>query len=576
MLTCTKVDPATFVEGVDWAARGDPGTGSSGSPEGRATPPRPEDVPLRFAQAGETLWWVSNKSLYRRVSGGTWESRDIPDLAVGHKRAPTIHMLAARSPNEAWVATSDGLHVLCDWESETWVSYLHCREGDQRRTVVCQAGSRVETFGGPPTIPHHDVRSVAFQGDDVWVGTLSGLGRGIGAGRWEGVRTAETKGRSRPRVSMAGCGRDAVGVTAPTFPLSDQGVPPEIDKVTIAAGSGMRPIPLAGDPNRPETWTGYVDMAAVQMAIDEVNKQGGYRGRVPFDMVDFPETYTFARYGWGAVEDEIIHTTWLWGAIGVVHYATPGRRIRSAAAQRIGVPIVNAASTAATLDEGLSGWIFRPLESRTDPHCAVLEYVYSELGRSRLGIIRAGPTERSGNTSHWDACLRAAGRSWAADIAGHPRESDFNEALDVLRSANVDAVFSEADALTSAAVLSRLRDAGMNQVFVGGDQIVCDAFIKRAGREPGDVVAAYAPVGDAGDIKPKEFAKRLAERIKRPPGLDAYASYQATIRLLEAIQLGGTDAFSIRDALWALSQGGVAHLEDRRWKFLPRSSASQS
>jgi hypothetical protein len=48
-----------------------------------------------------------------------------------------------------------------------------------------------EEIGRVPTnldLPNHFVISVAFVGEDLWVGTGHGLARGIGKGFYEGLR----------------------------------------------------------------------------------------------------------------------------------------------------------------------------------------------------------------------------------------------------------------------------------------------------------------------------------------------------------------------------------------------------
>jgi ABC-type branched-subunit amino acid transport system substrate-binding protein len=252
-----------------------------------------------------------------------------------------------------------------------------------------------------------------------------------------------------------------------------------------------------------------------------------------------------------------------------VQYITPGRRIRSAAAQRIEVPIVNAAKTAPTIDEELSGWIFRPPQDPGTPHADLLKYIEKKRGASRLGILRTPDSTAASEKCPWDRCMQAAGRSWTADVSVETLDGGWEEGLEALRSADLDAIFTWANVPTSVALLRRLRAAGTDQLFVGSDSIVCREFVERAGSDPGPVVAAYTPISHGGHTDAESFARQVEERFKRRPGPDAYNSFRATLWLLAGIELGGTGPAGIRDALRALSHGGVARLEGDRWQYEP-------
>jgi hypothetical protein len=129
--------------------------------------------------------------------------------------------------------------------------------------------------------------------------------------------------------------------------------------------------------------------------------------------------------------------------------------------------------------------------------------------------------------------------------------------------------------------LRRLRAAGLNALFVGGDRIVKREFITLAGPDPGPVIALgpcphldsaeeVAP-GDTDDLRRRLGLSRL------PASPHATRSFEAAEHLLAAIERGGPERQAIREALREMEQVTLARLEDGAWQFriLPHPAEDQ-
>jgi hypothetical protein len=56
---------------------------------------------------------------------------------------------------------------------------------------VYRAGRLLQTIDSDLGVPHNFIINLDFDGQDVWVATGKGLGHGIGAGYYPGLKRAE-------------------------------------------------------------------------------------------------------------------------------------------------------------------------------------------------------------------------------------------------------------------------------------------------------------------------------------------------------------------------------------------------
>jgi len=294
------------------------------------------DTTLAVAQADGTTWWVTQTQVARRIGSASWEVR-----RIARPRPPggSVTCAAARSATEVWLGTDQGLRVLAAWPSDTWVTYRRSGADTTMLVAVTRAGETLETQALSAGLPDNRIRCLATDGDDIWVGTACGLAHGT------------RKGCQEP--SSAGSARTV----------------PDTSSAPVAIGvlsSVSRTMPLPGQATQPTDVAALVDVSAVQLAVEDANARGGYRGKVPFTLVTDPYGYT--RYGWTLPEDDFAMLAYTHPVSGIVGCVGPERRFTTAAAWRTEVPLVNAADEPATIDEAVNPWMFRATRAaRSDP-----------------------------------------------------------------------------------------------------------------------------------------------------------------------------------------------------------------
>jgi ligand-binding sensor domain-containing protein len=115
-----------------------------------------------------------------------------------------------RSANEAWFCTDQGIGVMADFPSDTWVVYTMDPKTHHGKAVVKRNGEILETVESELGIPHNYVLWADFDGGDVWVGTSEGLAWAKGPDYYAGLR-------ERPVQSA-----QAASESAPTPPSSEK------------------------------------------------------------------------------------------------------------------------------------------------------------------------------------------------------------------------------------------------------------------------------------------------------------------------------------------------------------------
>lgn len=517
---------------------------------------------IGFTAVGRTLWLLTQDQLLEQSETKTWLAHGFGAHLGGDN---FVRCLASRDETEAWVGTSGGLCRLVDRPTGTWLTYGRCKGGDAGLVTLTRRGQVIATQMLTSTIPDNQIRCIAFGRDAIWVGTVNGLACARSRMRWSNLPSSSDTAKAicrLPATSLPAAHDVPEGSSAPKT-------------VTIGVlGPIVRSIALpGGDPSK-NSDAGRADLLGAQLAVDQANARGGYRGRIPFRLAMGVGGYE--RYGWGTPDDDFATFRYREEALGIVAHLGSGNFIRSAVASQTEVPVINVAASPPGTNEQVNPWVFRCPNDDPRQHEKLVNYVVEHMGCTRLGLIRTPDVLASRHLDLWGRFARE-GRGGkpvlVAEVAYDPDSAGLDDALRNLAGSGVQAVLTWCDAAVSARVLRRMRELGMSQLFVGSHGIVSDEFAVLVGPDPGLVVAPN-PCPHRKDLKAlSRFAKRYAEQnspagLRRPPTLGAYLTYHATGHILQAINAGGVDRHAIRRALVRMADTGLAILRRGRWEPL--------
>lgn len=320
---------------------------------------------------------------------------------------------------------------------------------------------------------------------------------------------------------------------------------PEVETVKIGV---LAPIEMSY-----ETYIGRPILQGVQIAIDEANAAGGYKGK-PFELVIRNDTGL-----WGASANEIVDLSYkdkVWAVIGTVDGANTHIAIR--VALKTELPMMNVADLDATLVETKIPWIFRNTADDRQIAYTILYYVYKELGYNRVAILRAnnrygriGVGEfRSGSTR----LRRPAPIEINYELTYKNTNPEFTIQMERLERIRPEAVVLWADADAAGHIVKIMRERGLDIPVFACERIVQPRFLEIAGKAAEGVVAAYTFDPEADDAELDRFVRSYTERFGEQPDTYAAHAYDGTFMVIDAIRKAGLNRYRIRDALAALKE----------------------
>jgi len=135
------------------------------------------------------ILWASTYFGVSRYDGRHWRGYMDHDSGLV---STFVNFIKSRD-QEGWSCTDKGLSAMVHFPTDTWVTYTKNEKDNDGTAVISRGKEVIKTVPTKGAISNNFVICVEFQGDDVWVGTSKGLARGIGKGRWVGLREESEK-----------------------------------------------------------------------------------------------------------------------------------------------------------------------------------------------------------------------------------------------------------------------------------------------------------------------------------------------------------------------------------------------
>jgi branched-chain amino acid transport system substrate-binding protein len=300
--------------------------------------------------------------------------------------------------------------------------------------------------------------------------------------------------------------------------------------------------PLGKD--NPESPYGIAMLHGAQMAIDEANATGGYRG-TPFALKihdDLPL--------WGASSMDIVHmlyTEHAWAMLGSIDGASTHIALR--ATLKLELPIMDTGTTDPTVTETRIQWLLHNYPDDRQQGYALADYIFKQINLRHVGMLREN--SRYGRRGHEEFFedARRIGYQPVVVVKYPPAATDFTEQLQSLKRLGIDGLVIWGDATHAGLILKQMRAMGMNQPVFGSSRVAYPELLKVAGPAADGLVAISAIDPTRQDPKWQEFRRRYVERFHAEP--DAYAAYayDGMNILTAAIQKAGLNRGRIMDVL---------------------------
>jgi hypothetical protein len=506
------------------------------------------------------LCLTTRTDLLRRQPDGTWQSQPLGTDADVSASATCL----AASATALWIGGLNGVTVYPKSQRGTRLLYRAADATDLGTVALIRDGKAPVSRSLHSPFPEGSVRSVAVQDQTVWIATPGGLARGTNLRPLSTLPPAPPASPDEPaRVRRPG--------SPPTLGPQADAETGKPGTVTIASfGPITKTIALPGAPPGSQLSRPVPDSLAIQIATEQANRVGGFRGEAEFD-VDYG-SFGYIRYAWGLPEDDLA----LFArerVPGIVAVIRPQDRVSTAVASRMELPIVNASGAIPTAEEEAAAWIFRCRAHDPRHHHLLIEHLTKTLGHTRFAVLRTGSPLGREHLDLWTHYVKTspnAAVQLVAELECDPESTTLLAVLDRARRADPQVVLTWTDVSNSLEILRTMRERGMDQLFVGSDRIVCDKFARSAGSSAGSVMAPYPCPHRRNPDEVQRFIdvytrQRSTAQQHLPPDAHAQRTYDAARHLMFAISLGHLDPASVREVLVSLDHSSISTLRNGNW-----------
>ena len=296
------------------------------------------------------------------------------------------------------------------------------------------------------------------------------------------------------------------------------------------------------------TMNGQQMLQGAIIAVEESNQEGGYNG-IPFELIARNDIGL-----WGASGDELVklYDMGAYAAVGSIDGNNSHVAIR--VALKLEIPMVNTGSTDPTLTDTRIPWVIRTNPDDRQFNYALVNEIYNKRGYTRVALIRANSRYARVGTREFIDGARRLGHPVNIRQVYYPGETNFDDYLENIRQADVEAVVIWGEVDEIARIVTQMRESGMEQTVFSSDKVVSDLFVELAGEHADGVIGSFPYNPNVLGAGYESFVENYRERFGEDPGWHAVHAYDGTKILIESIQKAGLNRALIRDELTSIKQ----------------------
>jgi branched-chain amino acid transport system substrate-binding protein len=280
-----------------------------------------------------------------------------------------------------------------------------------------------------------------------------------------------------------------------------------------------------------------------QMAIDEANSKGGYKG-IPYKLMIHNDVGL-----WGAAANEVVkmddEKVWAW--LGSIDDIVSHVAIR--ATLKLEIPMVCPGDPDPTFTETNIPWVIRVISDDRQSSYALSNYVYNKDKHKRVAVIRANNRYGRVGILHYNHSAVHFGFPTIIEERFSDGETDFTEQIKRMQKGNPDAIVMWGNPKESALILNQIRAMGMKQPVYASDRIVNPIFLETAGKNAEGVISTCQYNPSSQDPKYTTFKAAYIKKYGMEPDVFAVHAYDGMNLILTATKKVGLNRALIRDVL---------------------------
>jgi len=332
-------------------------------------------------------------------------------------------------------------------------------------------------------------------------------------------------------------------------------------------------IAVAGPMSGKDAAKGAEMLRGIRFCIDEVNQEGGIRGKkirlAVFD--DQNDPFLAMKSALEIIEDPKV--------LMVIGHFSSETSAKSGDIYRIaGIPAISASATGEGLTEW-NDWYFRVIFNNRSQGIFLASYVKEILEKDFASIIYTQDVYGISLAKSFKTRFRELGgtvrNAWRVDPKADNLDAVIGKITEDIakRNANPGMIFLATHADEAVKIMVSLRRKGLKSRVIGGDALGDRIFAQKFEAYPEEradpgyfsdgIYATSAMIFDVAGEKAQKFRDKLTEAHGREPGWITTVYYEAALVAVQAMKMAamqgtpehlGQDRQKIRDALASLNR----------------------
>jgi branched-chain amino acid transport system substrate-binding protein len=284
-------------------------------------------------------------------------------------------------------------------------------------------------------------------------------------------------------------------------------------------------------------------LQGAEMAIEEANKRGGYKG-IPFKLMIHNDVGL-----WGAAANEVVKMDdeGVWGWLGSIDDIVSHVAIR--ATLKLEIANVNTGDPDPTFTETNIPWVIRTIPDDRQASYVMTNQIIKVDGHKRIAVIRANNRYGRVGTLHFNRTATRMGFPIIIEERFADGDKDFTTQIGRMKKTDPDAIAIWGNSDQTAMILKQLRVAGLKQPVYTSDRAVSEDFLKMAGADAEGLMTTCQYNPEANNPRLKAFQATYFKKYGIKPDVFAAHAYDGMNILLDAIKKVGLNRALIRDVL---------------------------
>jgi branched-chain amino acid transport system substrate-binding protein len=284
-------------------------------------------------------------------------------------------------------------------------------------------------------------------------------------------------------------------------------------------------------------------LQGAQLALEEANKKGGYKG-IPYKMMIHNDVGL-----WGAAANEIVKMddegVWAW--LGSIDDIVSHVAIR--VTLKLEIPMVCTGDPDPTFTETNIPWVTRVIPDDRQSSYALANRVYDMDHHKRVAVIRANNRYGRVGIVHFNKTATRLGFPIVIEERFKDGATEFSAEIQRMKASKPDAIVMWGNPKELGLILKEMRKVGMNQAVYCCDRIVNPKFLEIAGDLANGVISTCQYNPDSKDPRLASFKANYKKHFGMDPDVFALHAYDGMNIIIKSIEKAGLNRALIRDVL---------------------------